>query len=245
VNDRTIRFSVDGVPIDASPKQTIIAACDDAGVYIPRLCYRADLPPGGQCRLCTVSVNGRNAAACVTPVTAAAVVENATPALEAHRKTLIEMLFVEGNHPCPFCEKSGNCNLQATAYRFGLSAMNFPYQFPKHDVDASHPQIFLDRNTCIMCGLCVRASHADGKGVFGFENRGAALRLTVNSPDGLGGTDLDVADRAAAVCPVGCIVVKRTGYETPYGKRTFDERPIGSDIEAKRIPKAAPKDGHA
>ena len=26
------------------------------------------------------------------------------------------MLFVEGNHFCPSCEKSGDCKLQATAY---------------------------------------------------------------------------------------------------------------------------------
>jgi [NiFe] hydrogenase diaphorase moiety small subunit len=245
VSDRTVRFSIDGVPIDAFPEQSIIAACDDAGVYIPRLCYRADLPAGGQCRLCTVTVNGRNVAACVTPVAQAAVVENVTPVLEAQRKALIEMLFVEGNHPCPFCEKSGDCHLQAMGYRFGLADMHFAYQFPKHEIDASHPSIFLDRNTCILCGLCVRASHAEGKDVFGFENRGAGLRLNVNSPVDLADTDLAVADRAAAVCPVGCIVVKRTGYETPYGKRTFDERPIGSEIESKRIPVAAPKEGHA
>jgi [NiFe] hydrogenase diaphorase moiety small subunit len=245
MTDRTLRFSIDGVPIDARAGQSIIAACDDAGVYIPRLCYRADLPPGGQCRLCTVNVNGRPSAACVTPATQAAVVENATPTLQAQRKTLIEMLFVEGNHPCPFCEKSGDCNLQATGYRFGLSAMRFPYQFPKHEIDASHPQIFLDRNTCILCGLCVRASHADGKSVFGFENRGARQRLIVNAPSGLAATDIDVADKAAAVCPVGCIVVKHTGYEKPYGERTFDERSIGSDIESKRIPVPAQKGGHA
>jgi [NiFe] hydrogenase diaphorase moiety small subunit len=249
MNSKTLRFSVDGVPVEAEPGQTIIAACDDAGIYIPRLCYRADLPPGGQCRLCTCKVHGRPVAACVTPVTQAMVVENDTPELQADRKTIVEMLFVEGNHPCPFCEKSGNCDLQAMGYRFGLPAMQLTYQFPKREIDATHPQIFLDRNTCILCGLCIRASqHADGKSVFGFENRGAATQLAVNSTAGLAGTDLDAADRAASVCPVACIVVKRTGYETPYGDRTFDERPIGTDIESKLNPALkAPSgtEGHA
>lgn len=245
MTSESLRFSVDGVPIDAVAGQTIIAACDEAGVYIPRLCYRADLPPGGQCRLCTVKVNGRYAAACVTPVTQAVVVQNATPKLQAQRKTIIEMLFVEGNHPCPFCEKSGHCDLQAMAYRFGLSATELTYQFPKRDIDGTHPQIFLDRNTCILCGLCVRASQAEGKSVFGFESRGAATRLIFNSTSSLAGTDIDVADRAAAVCPVGCIVVKHTGYETPYGEREFDEQVIGSEIESKRIPLPERKDDHA
>jgi [NiFe] hydrogenase diaphorase moiety small subunit len=246
VNAGPLRFSVDGVPVDARPGQTIIAACDDAGIYIPRLCYQEDLPPGGQCRLCTCMVHGRPVAACVTPVTQAMVVENDTAELRAERKTIVEMLFVEGNHPCPFCEKSGTCDLQATAYRFGLTGMHFSYQFPKRDIDATHAQIFLDRNTCILCGLCIRASqHADGKSVFGFENRGAETRLIVNSSAGLAGTDIDAVDRAATVCPVACIVVKRTGYETPYGERTFDRRPIGADIESKRNPSADGKEGHA
>lgn len=234
MSDDPIRFTVDGAPVEARRGQTIIQACDDAGIYIPRLCYRADLPPGGQCRLCTCKVNGRYAAACVTPAAPAMTIENDTPELLDERRTLVEMLFVEGNHDCPFCEKSGDCDLQAMAYRLGLSAMALPYQWPRREIDATHPQIFLDRNTCIMCGLCIRASKADGKTIFGFENRGAQMRIIVDAPGGLGDTDIDVADRAANVCPVGCIVVKHTGYETPYGRRRFDEHPIGSEIEAKR-----------
>jgi len=171
-------------------------------------------------------------------------VKNATPELQAGRKAILEMLFIEGNHPCPFCEKSGSCDLQATGYRLGVTSTAFPYQFPKHEIDASHPDVFLDRNTCILCGLCIRASHADGKSVFGFVGRGAAMRLAVNASNGLAGTDLAVADKAAAACPVGCIVVKRTGYETPYGERPFDALPIGTDIESKRIPVPAKKNAH-
>lgn len=235
MNGTSVGFTVDGVSLTAQPGQTIIQACDDAGIYIPRLCYRADLPPGGECRLCTCKVNDRYAAACVTPVAAAMVVENDTPELLAERRTLVEMMFVEGNHTCPACEKSGDCDLQAMAYRLGLEAMQLPYQWPQRDIDATHPQIFLDRNTCILCGLCIRASRfADGKSVFGYENRGAHTRVAVNAPAGLGSTDIEPVDRAASVCPVGAIVVKHTGYHTPYGKRRFDEQPIGSDIEGKR-----------
>jgi [NiFe] hydrogenase diaphorase moiety small subunit len=57
-----------------------------------------------------------------------------------------------------FCEKSGNCELQATAYRLGIAAPRYTYQFPVRGVDASHPDIYLDGNRCIRCGRCVRAS---------------------------------------------------------------------------------------
>jgi [NiFe] hydrogenase diaphorase moiety small subunit len=236
VNAEPVRFTVDGVALAAQSGQTIIQACDDAGIYIPRLCYRADVPPGGECRLCTCTVNGRYAAACVTPVAPAIVVENDTPELLAERRTIIEMLFVEGNHTCPMCEKSGDCDLQAMAYRLGLTAMQLSYQWPRRDIDATHPQVLLDRNTCILCGLCIRASRSvDRKSVFGFEHRGAQSRVAVNAPSGLGATDIEPGDRAVSACPVGAIIVKHGGYETPYGKRRFDEQPIGSDIEGKRV----------
>lgn len=234
MNGGSIQFRVDAIPVRARIGQTIIEACDDAGIYIPRLCYRGGLPPGGQCRLCTCKVDGRYAAACVTPASQASIVENDTPELLSERRTLIEMLFVEGNHSCPTCEKSGNCDLQAMAYRLGLPAMELAYQWPHREIDATHPQIVIDLDTCILCGLCVRASRfADRKAVFGFAERGARTRLIVDSLSGLGSTDLDVSDRAAAICPVGCILQRGTGYQTPYGERSYDQYPIGSNIEAR------------
>jgi [NiFe] hydrogenase diaphorase moiety small subunit len=122
----------------------------------------------------------------------------------------------------------------ALAYRFGMTAPTYPYLSRAAAVDASHPDVFIDRNRCVLCGRCVRASRdRDHKGLFGFEGRGVSMRVVVDSLDGLGGTALVREDAAAAICPTGSIVVKRVGYDTPYGKRTYDKEPIGSDIEKK------------
>jgi len=231
----TVTLKIDGVEIQATPGSTILEAADRAGVYIPRLCKAEGLKPRGSCRVCTVLVNGRPQPACVQPVADGMVVENDTPALREHRRRLIEMLFVEGNHFCPFCEKSGQCELQALAYRFGITAPRYPYLFPVRDVDATHPDVLLDRNRCVLCGRCVNASRdADGKTVFEFVGRGPGKRLAVNARAGLGATKLGAQDRATEVCPVGCIVKKRIGYAVPIGQRKFDRRPIGADIEARR-----------
>jgi [NiFe] hydrogenase diaphorase moiety small subunit len=74
----------------------------------------------------------------------------------------------------------------------------------------------------------------DGKTIFGFEGRGIAMRLNVDAKGGLGATQMAAIDKAASVCPVGCIVIKRDSYRVPNGSRRFDRSPIGSDIEAKR-----------
>ena len=67
-----------------------------------------------------VRIDGHYAAACTTPALHGRVIENRTPELDARRRLLLQMLFVEGNHFCPSCEKSGNCLLQATAYQMGM-----------------------------------------------------------------------------------------------------------------------------
>ncbi|MCX7818426.1 MAG: 2Fe-2S iron-sulfur cluster-binding protein [Kiritimatiellae bacterium] len=230
--NQTISFTIDGRPLRATPGQTILQAADAAGVYIPRLCAHRDLHPFGACRVCTVKVNGRPQAACTMPVAEGMVIENNTEELTEHRRRLIEMLFVEGNHFCMFCEKSGNCELQALAYRFGITAPRYPYLFPQRDVDASHPDVLLDRNRCVLCARCVRASQQlDGKNVFQFVGRGAKKTLWVNAERELADTDLDANDRAVEVCPVGCILRKRQGYTVPIGRRLYDHEPIGSDIE--------------
>jgi [NiFe] hydrogenase diaphorase moiety small subunit len=227
-----ITFTIDGVTVTGTPGQTIMAAADEAGIYIPRLCAHKDLLPFGACRVCTVIVNGRPQSACTQPVAEGMVVENDTPRMLKHRQDIIEMLFVEGNHFCMFCEKSGDCELQALAYRFGILAPKYPYQFPNRDVDATHPDIFIDRNRCILCARCVRASRdLDGKHVFDFVGRGKDKRVAVNAEARLSDTELDITDKACDICPVGAILKKGTGYRVPIGKRTFDHKPIGSDIE--------------
>ncbi|MFC1561293.1 2Fe-2S iron-sulfur cluster-binding protein [Candidatus Latescibacterota bacterium] len=157
MND-TITFIIDGVEIKAQRNQTIMEAADEAGIYIPRLCSKDGLAPYGSCRVCTVLVNGNPQAACIQPVAPGIIVENNTEKILNFRCKIIEMLFVEGNHFCMFCEKSGNCELQAMAYRFGISAPTLPYFFPERDVDASHPDILIDHNRCILCGRCIQAS---------------------------------------------------------------------------------------
>jgi [NiFe] hydrogenase diaphorase moiety small subunit len=227
-------FTIDGVEISAEPGQTIMQAADQAGVYIPRLCDIEGLEPQGSCRVCTVKINGRTAAACTQPAEAGAEVENATLELTNYRRDLVRMLFHEGNHLCPICEASGRCELQAMGYRLGISQpTKYPYQQPARPVDASHPDIVLDTNRCIRCGRCIRASKdVDGKQVFGYVGRGIHKSVGVNG-DNLLATDASVEDNAIEVglCPVGCIIQKGLGFYEPIGQRPFDKAPIGAEVE--------------
>jgi [NiFe] hydrogenase diaphorase moiety small subunit len=217
-------INIDGVEVPFEEGQTIMDAALAAGIYIPHLCHRPGLKPHGSCKLCTVEVNGRSASACTLPAAAGQEVASNTEALNGVRKTIVQMLFVEGNHLCPACEKTGDCTLQAVAYHLDMLDGHFPQFYPRREVDASHASIVLDRDRCILCELCVRASReVDGKDVFAIAGRGIDARLIVNTPSGeLGDSDLSTDDLAAHICPVGAILIKEHGYEVPIGRRTFD-----------------------
>ena len=158
--------------------------------------------------------------------------ESETEEINAERRALTQMLFVEGNHFCPSCEKSGNCQLQATAYHLGMMSPHFDHFFPNRPVDASHPEVLLDFNRCILCSLCVRASRdIDGKQVFALSGRGIKTHLIVNAASGrLGDTDFALTDKAAQVCPVGVILKKGRGFAVPIGERKYDPAPISETV---------------
>lgn len=225
-----IHFTVDGKACVAQPGQTIVEAANANGVWIPVLCRYEGLKPAGSCRVCTVRVAGRFMAACTQPVTEGMAVENEVPDLEDMRKALVEMLFVEGNHFCPSCEKSGNCELQALGYRYRLAAPRFPYLWPGRAIDASAPFLMLEHNRCIQCRRCVQGVTAkDGRKVFAAVERGGRVSIEV---DGKLAAKLseEEARRAMDLCPVGAILKKRTGFAVPIGKRKYDHDPIGSEV---------------
>ncbi len=228
------QFTLDGQSIPFAEGQTIMQAATAAGVYIPRLCYHPEFKPHGSCKLCTVKVNGRQTASCTMRAAAGMDVESNTEELNAERRVLLQMLFVEGNHFCPSCEKSGNCQLQATAYELGMMSPHFDHFFPDRPVDASHPDLLLDFNRCILCSLCVRASRdVDGKNAFALSGRGIGSHLIVNAASGrLGDTDVTADDKAVQVCPVGVILKKHQGFAVPIGERTYDAKPISGHVHA-------------
>ncbi len=228
-----IKFILDDKVCYAAAGQTIMEAAVENSVFIPSLCFLKDVKPAGSCRICNVKVNGRNMTACTTPVAEGMVVENMVPDLEEMRKTIIEVLFVAGNHFCPACEKSGNCELQALAYRYQMMVPRFPYEFPRKMLDASPKFLMHDRNRCIMCKRCIRTVKKDGKNVFAFNGKGGE-HLHVEMDHVLADqlTEKEALE-AMDICPVGAIIKKERGYYSPIGQRKFDHEPIGSELEKK------------
>ena len=233
-----LHFELDGQRVPFRPGQTLIAAAARAGIDIPHLCWHPALGPSGACRVCTVRVDGRLAAACTTRAAAGQRVDYRDPALDRTRRGLVQMLFAEGRHFCPGCEKSGDCRLQDAAYALDMTDPGFEAFDDDRLVDASHPDVWLDLSRCILCKLCVRASReVDGKGVFAIGGHGIGTHLVVDAPSGrLGDTALRLDDMAAHICPVGAILPKRRGFAVPIGERPADRRAMGDPPSGSQAP---------
>ncbi len=221
-------FMLDGVAIAFNAGDTVMDAALRAGAYIPHLCHNPEFTPHGSCRVCLVDINGRRRSACTQPALPGLNVDNSSDDIVAERRSLLQMLFVEGNHVCPGCEKSGACQLQAVAYHAGMLSPRFTHFFPQRAVDASHPDTAIDFDRCILCELCVRASNEiDNKQVFTISGRGIGSHLVINSASGkLGDSNFAATDKAAHVCPVGAILPKHRGYDQPIGERLYDKQPV-------------------
>jgi len=227
----TVKFTIDGKECQGIKGQPIVDAAADNGVYIPVLCHMKDLVPAGSCRMCTIKVNGRLMAACTTPLDEGVSVENNSAELLDIRKAIVEMLFVEGNHFCPSCEKSGNCDLQGLGYKYQMMVPRFPYSFERRDLDATSPNIFLEKNRCIFCKRCIRViKDQQGRHIFAFKGRGKNLQINMDKKLAANITD-EVAQKAMDICPVGCILRKEVGFKVPIGKRKYDNVAIGSNVE--------------
>ncbi|MBU2554112.1 MAG: (2Fe-2S)-binding protein [Bacteroidetes bacterium] len=226
-----VKIKIDGKEIITDEGKTIVEAARENGVFIPTLCNFAGALPKGCCRMCTIKINNRFMTACTTPAASGMEVENHTPEIEEFRKSIIELLFVSGNHFCPSCEKSGNCELQALAYRYQMMVPRFPYDFPMKSVDGTAPFIIKDQNRCILCKRCIKTiKDEQGRHYFAFKERGHKLEVILDEQMGKE-MSRALARKAMENCPVGSIIYKEIGFAEPIGTRKYDKTPIGSEID--------------
>jgi predicted molibdopterin-dependent oxidoreductase YjgC len=129
-----------------------------AGIYIPNLCYHADLEPYGGCRLCLVEIQGMRGlpTACTTMVAEGMAVKTYGVELDQVRRDTLQLLLA--NHPtdCLACVKNQRCELQKVAAYMGVTERTLRRTSGKKAVDESNPFFKLDRNYCILCGRCTR-----------------------------------------------------------------------------------------
>jgi [NiFe] hydrogenase diaphorase moiety small subunit len=219
----TIRLTIDEQEIAVDTAAPLVDVAADHGIYIPTLCHVRGKPCLGACRVCSVRVDGHVMAACTVMVSDGMVVEVDVPELADMRKALVELLFTEGNHYCPSCEKSGRCDLQAVGYELGMTVARFPYRFSLRRREVGDAAIWLERDRCIFCQRCVEfvRDRETGRKIFAIAGHGAAAHIVLDDTLAAAMPPEQVAE-AAALCPVGCILIRGKGFDAPIGQRKYE-----------------------
>ncbi|MBK6932941.1 MAG: (2Fe-2S)-binding protein [Saprospirales bacterium] len=222
-----VTITIDGREIQAAAGRNLVEIARENGIFIPSLCYYPHLEqPLGTCRVCTCQINGKTGVACTEKIREGLAVEVNTPALNDLRKAVLEMMFAEGNHFCPACEKSGNCDLQHMGYELGLAVTRFPHLFEDRIIDFTPSRMVLEHNRCIKCRRCVEEILTDeGKRVFYYVNRGNETLVGIDNEQEARLSEQQALN-AMHICPTGAILVRGKNLSKPFGDRTFDMKSV-------------------
>jgi len=226
-------LSINGHAVAMATGTTLLAAAREVGVPIPTLCHLEGLSPVAACRLCLVEIEGsaKLQPACLTPVAEGMVVRTDTPRLRDYRRTVIEMLFTEGNHVCAICVANGHCELQDRAVEVGMDHSRLPYRHPDRPVDLSHPLFGLDHNRCILCTRCVRVcDEVEGAHVWDVGWRGEHCRIIAGLNEPWGAVDACTdCGKCVQVCPTGALFDKAD----TTGEKHADPARLGALVRAR------------
>ncbi|KHK02970.1 NADH-dependent [FeFe] hydrogenase, group A6 [Desulfovibrio sp. TomC] len=209
-----LTVTIDGKTTTVPAGSTILDAAKKLDVDIPTLCYLnlEDLRVNNNvasCRICVVEVEGRRnlAPACATPAADKMVVKTNTLRVLNARKTVLELLLSDHPKDCLVCAKSGECELQTLAEKFGIRESPYDGGEMSHyrkDVSAS---IIRDMDKCIMCRRCeTMCNDVQTCGVLSGVNRGFTAVVAPAFEMNLADTVCTNCGQCVAVCPVGALV---------------------------------------
>ena len=229
------KLTIDGTEIEVEDGITVLQACEQAGVEIPRFCYHERLSIAGNCRMCLVEMERapKPIASCAMPVGEGMVIKTNTETVRKARNGVMEFLLI--NHPldCPICDQGGECDLQDQAMAYGFDHSRFREN--KRAVADKYlgPLIETHMTRCIHCTRCIRFStEVAGVEVLGATGRGENMEVGTYVEKAIAS---ELSANIIDLCPVGALTSKPYAFEARPWELTKTESvdvmdAVGSNI---------------
>jgi len=213
-----IKFTINGRQVVAEQGMNVLEASLRNNIYIPHICFHAELQPAGACRLCLVEIDGqRTTIACKTPVEEGMVVRTETPEISETRKVTLELLVADHDTDCLNCVQNTKCALQRVADHVGMNLkrlQRLKFREEKLPIDDSNPFFTFNPNRCVLCGICVRTcSEIQGAEAIDFTSRGSEALVAGFGAKPRVESNCESCGECIVRCPVGALT--ETDYERP------------------------------
>lgn len=210
----TIPITINNKIYDISINASILQACEQIGIHVPRFCYHEKLPVAGNCRICLVEVekSPKPVVSCAMPISKGMIIFTETPLVKKVRESVLEFLLI--NHPldCPICDQGGECDLQDETLEYGSDRGRY-YDFKRTVEDKEvGPIIKTIMTRCIHCTRCVRFSaEIAGQEVMGSFGRGEETEIGTYVQEFI---KTELSGNLADICPVGALTSKPYAFKT-------------------------------
>lgn len=212
--NKTIHLTINGQPIETTSDKTILQAAQDHGVYIPRLCYYEKIHEEGNCRVCSVKVNGQKnlKPACRTFVDEGMNV--ITDDLDVYNAVTmnLELLAHKHHFECFNCSREDNCEFLDLLQRYSVEN-ELTHLYGHHDAPIYYSDssgvMTIDSSKCILCGRCVSACQAfTGLGILNFNERGSETYVGPALFHNLEDAGCIYCGKCIQACPTGALSEK-------------------------------------
>ena len=203
-----IKITINNKDYQVDTHLSILQACEQVGIEVPRFCYHEKLSVAGNCRMCLVEVqkSPKPVASCAMPIVKDMVIYTDTPLVKKAREAVIEFLLV--NHPldCPICDQGGECDLQDETLTYGSDRGRFfEYKRSVEDKECG-PIVKTIMTRCIHCTRCVRfAAEVSGHETLGSFGRGQETEIGTYVQSFI---KTELSGNLVDLCPVGALTSK-------------------------------------
>jgi NADH-quinone oxidoreductase subunit G len=209
-------LTIDGIEVEVDAGLTVLQACEQIGIEIPRFCYHERLTVAGNCRMCLVDMERapKPVASCAMPVGEGMVITTNSPEVKKMRQGVMELLLI--NHPldCPICDQGGECDLQDQAVGYGMDRSRYLEDKRSVKDKTFGPLIGAMMTRCIHCTRCIRfSSEIAGVPEMGTTGRGEHMEVGTYIEKAL---TSELSGNMIDLCPVGALT------SNPYA---FNARP--------------------